>query len=129
MTNFYCNFAQSVAENSFQKIKHGAVVVYKRQIISYASNDEREHAEISAILKIPPRDHEKMKRFYKKCIIIVVRRTLNNSKPCKHCLEVLKEYGIKKVYYSMNKDIVAEKTNKMENNHVSSRRRNNYWKY
>jgi len=43
-----------------------------------------------------------------------------NSKPCSHCLETLKDYGIKTVYYSSDKTMVKEKVNQMETTHISS---------
>jgi len=42
------------------------------------------------------------------------------SKPCKHCIEFLKNIGIKKIYYSDdNSNIIYENINSIENNHIS----------
>ena len=62
-----------------------------------------------------------------KCCLIIVRRTMGNSKPCQRCLKIIKSYGIKKVYYSYDKKLVMERTSKMETDHISSKYRNG-WK-
>ena len=67
---------------------------------------------------------DKVKRYLSKCTLIVVRRTMNNSKPCNHCLQMIKESGIKRVYYSYDKGLKMEKVNQMETSHLSARYRN-----
>jgi len=62
----------------------------------------------------------KIRRYLKKCYLLVTRINMNNSKPCKRCLETIKLYGIKTVYYSDNKKLVKEKVNKMETTHLTS---------
>jgi len=52
------------------------------------------HAEVAAILKLP----EKIN--YRKITLIVVRKGLKMSKPCKLCTRVLEMLGIHKIYYS-----------------------------
>ena len=68
-------------------------------------------------------DLSRMRRFFGKCTLIVVRRTMNNSKPCSRCLEMIKKCGIKKIYYSHDQGLVYEKARDMENDHVSSAHR------
>lgn len=58
-----------------------------------------------------------------KCTIIVVRNTLNNSKPCKKCIKFLKNSGIRKIYYSYEGGLKMEKTIEIETDHVSSKYR------
>ena len=48
---------------------------------------------------------------------------MSNSKPCARCLDLIKNYGIRKVYYSDEKRLIMEKTNNMETNHLSSKYR------
>jgi hypothetical protein len=45
---------------------------------------------------------------------------LLNSKPCLHCLGILKLYGLNKIYYSNNNGIITEeKIKNMDTNHLS----------
>ena len=64
---------------------------------------------------------KKIRRYFRNCKLVVVRTSMGNSKPCSKCLKMLKYYGIKKVYYSLEQEIVFEKTNEMETDHLSSR--------
>lgn len=68
---------------------------------------------------------QKIKRYMRKCILIVVRHNMANSKPCLHCLRKIKSYGIKKVYYSFEGTLIRENAFKMTTNHVSSGYRKN----
>ena len=50
-----------------------------------------------------------MRRFLSKCSLIVIKaslkaREIGNSKPCKNCIDFLKNAGIKKIYYSITKE-------------------------
>jgi deoxycytidylate deaminase len=46
--------------------------------------------------------------------------TLGMAKPCKICLNKIKEYGIKKVFYTNeNGEIIMEYTSEMETEHKS----------
>ena len=65
----------------------------------------------------------KLQRFLHRCDIIVVRKTMNNSKPYKHCLKFLKKCGIRRVYYSFNKSIIVEKVSNMDTDHISAKNR------
>ena len=69
-------------------------------------------------------DDVKMRRFLKKCDILVLKKNLASSGPCKRCLSFLKKCGVRRVYYSVGQDrIRMEKVNEMVSNHISSRYR------
>ena len=68
--------------------------------------------------------HNQTKRMDKYSIIVVrIKRDTGefvNSKPCKHCIERIKQHGIRKVYYSdENGNIVMEKTSSITNGQSS----------
>ena len=44
---------------------------------------------------------------------------LGMSKPCKHCIRLLKDVGIKRVYYSDEGSFVCEKISEIQTTHVS----------
>lgn len=123
--------ARSVAETSqHHKVKIGAVLVYKNEILSvgcnlikshpkqmvYNKNREFEfdlcphniHAEFNAVLKykgiIP-----------KHSIMYVYRLTKQGNqgmgRPCKACQKMLKEYGIYDVVYTTEESIIYEQFN------------------
>lgn len=91
--------------------KLGAVVVYKNRPVGFGFNKPYKthpmstnkyntvHAELDAIIGIP----------YKYLInssIYVYRETKTGkpacSKPCQHCMELIKRVGIKKIFYTDN---------------------------
>jgi len=104
--------AAEIAKNSTMQHKHGAVIVYKNNIIAsgfnyycdYMNSNYSIHAEVSAISKV----------FYNKkllelCDIYIVRiapiiynNCLKNSKPCKSCTNFIKKYNLRNIYYSTN---------------------------
>jgi glutaredoxin-related protein len=53
----------------------------------------------------------------------VVKKTMSNSKPCSRCVEFLKNYGVRRVYYSYDEKLIVEKVNQLKNEHVSSKYR------
>ena len=65
----------------------------------------------------------KLRRYLSRCDIIIVKKTMSNSAPCARCLKMLKEYNIRRVYYSYEKELKMEKVSEMENNHLSSKYR------
>ena len=77
------------------------------------------HAEMSAIIgflrqnKIKHIDTNKKIKFPKKIYIFSFSRKkkFRLSKPCELCLKILKYYGVKKVIYSIENDVVVEKIN------------------
>ena len=108
----------------------GCVIVYKNTIISSASNSEKTHpmqhkynkyripnntqfildkvhAEIRAINKIKYMDID-----FGKCKIYVYREKNHNSglaRPCEACMHMIKDIGIKHIYYSTDDGIAYEK--------------------
>lgn len=65
------------------------------------------HAELAAIFRI------KNKETLKGATIFVYRQTKQgdfaNARPCPMCLELIKEYGFKKMIYTTDKGIIEEK--------------------
>lgn len=50
---------------------------------------------------------------------------LVNSKPCKSCIEVMRMFGIKNIYYSdENGELKKEKTTNIDTNHLSIAHKN-----
>lgn len=64
-----------------------------------------------------------MRRFLKKCDLIVVKKNCGNSRPCVRCLDYLKKAGIRRIYYSYEQEFRMEKINEMQSSHISSRYR------
>lgn len=116
MNNRFLKLATNIALQSPAKnYKIGCVVTYKSNIISYAWNEPKKshplmasyakragypkiiylHAEISALLKCGENLGD---------TIYVVRITksgkLSMAKPCPVCELAIKEFGIKRVYFS-----------------------------
>lgn len=122
----YFNIAKEVSKMSdfkgIKKVKIGAVLVYKNRIISSAFNSCKTspiqkrlniyrgfnpedgfptlHAEANAILKCRERiDWSKAKLF-------VYREYANGnlapSKPCDGCMKLIREKGIRHIYYTGN---------------------------
>lgn len=65
------------------------------------------HAEMAAIFRV------KNKETLKGATIIVYRQTKNgdfaNARPCPMCLELIRQYGFKKMIYTTDKGIIEEK--------------------
>lgn len=128
----YLREVLDVANTSFATYqKHGALLIRNGKVISSGVNNEENHAEKSAIMKIyrnvygvkrvrTGRKYEKkVARTLRKCSIVIIKHTMNNSKPCLHCLEILKKCGIRKVYYSCNQKLIEEKTCEMQTEHLT----------
>ena len=64
-----------------------------------------------------------MRRFLNKCDILVVKKNCGNSKPCVRCLNYLKSLGVRRVYYSVDREIKMEKVSEMKTDHVSGKYR------
>ena len=110
-TKFF-ELAKAVSKKSIHPMhKLGSVLVRKNRVISIGFNKPQTHskspdpfkylhAEIHCILGVPSKE-------LKGSIIYVYREKKNNggpglSKPCPYCAQVIKESGIKGVYYSTN---------------------------
>lgn len=98
------------------RFKVGAVITYKNKLISAGTNTEKSHpvqkrydkdrgfpthhgchAEVRAILN-------GKSDILTGCSIYVYRETKNgrlaNSRPCSACVKMIKDYNIKKIYYT-----------------------------
>jgi sulfur relay (sulfurtransferase) DsrF/TusC family protein len=72
---------------------------------------------------------KKYRALQKKMDMYVIRVNkkdeLVNSKPCKSCIEVMRMFGIKNIYYSTEKgDLKKEKTTNIETDHLSIAHKN-----
>jgi deoxycytidylate deaminase len=107
---FYClQKAVQASQKSMNKNKHGCVIFKKNKILAVGYNKMINllslkhfgyvrgtiHAETDALLKT--------ERNFRNAEMIVIRYgklKLKNSKPCSSCIAMVKEYGIKTVYYT-----------------------------
>lgn len=105
----YLQIAANVAMNSDMNHKHGAVLVYKKNVIAVGYNYNLAsfsiHAEVAAISQLKGRD----KNVLSECELYVVRigptkynNALKYSKPCLNCQNYINKKCIKKTYYSTN---------------------------
>jgi deoxycytidylate deaminase len=106
---YYLDIAAQIALNSDMNHKHGAVIVYKKNIIAIGYNyyyrNSSIHAEIAAICQLKGKEKEVLQH----CELYVVRiapKKFNNilkySKPCDNCQNYINKKSIKKIYYSTN---------------------------
>jgi deoxycytidylate deaminase len=112
--NKFIDLAYKQSEKSGHKhFKHGCVIVKDNQIVSRGYNDKRiepklrkygytylyHHSESYAVIKAERINLENSTAF-------VVRKTptkLGNSKPCICCVSLMREAGVKDVFYSNSK--------------------------
>lgn len=105
----YFKIAAEVAVNSDMCQKHGAVIVYKKEIIAcgynYYYSTFSIHAEVAAISQLKGRDKE----ILSECELYVVRigpdkldNPLKYSRPCNNCQHFINKNCIKKTFYSTN---------------------------
>lgn len=100
------------AKKSKMTHKHGAIIVYRGEIVSIGHNMEANflchafslHAEQVAIARLPKR-FKINKQLLQELWMLVVRVSgkdahLNMSCPCSKCVECIMETGIPTVYYS-----------------------------
>jgi deoxycytidylate deaminase len=126
----YFKAAKAVADMSsdFHKVKIGCVAVYSHRIISSGTNSTKTnplqkkynihrfsvdsghtlHAETQCLLPLISRKDIDFSR-----VSLYIYRehkdgTLALSKPCPSCMALIKELGIKKVYYTGNDSYVSE---------------------
>ncbi len=117
--SIYLNQAANYAKHSNLNHKHGCVIVFNDNIISWGHNKKHPslkkfsiHAEVDAINKINRK--YKNKKTISKCSLYVVRICndfnkedyLKMSKPCINCANKIYKIGIRKVYYSVDKEYV-----------------------
>lgn len=95
------------------KARIGAVIVYKNQVIGQGYNKQKTHpmaknfsrhihAELDAVLNVP----RKLRINLEGASIYLYREDKEGRsalcKPCKFCCELLKQVGIKTIYYTEN---------------------------
>ena len=66
------------------------------------------HAEINAILKAVKRLRTTDLSNYNIVVVRKAKTKLSNSKPCKHCMALIRETKIKNVYYSTKEDKIKQ---------------------
>lgn len=109
--NYFLEVAANVALNSVMNHKHGAVIVYKKNIIAVGFNycnsnsNLSIHAEVAAISQLKGKE----KNILSECDLYVVRiapkkfdNMLKYSKPCINCQNFICKKNIKTTYYSTN---------------------------
>lgn len=106
--------ATEEAKLSVHNFQHGAVAVRNGNIVSRGVNRYKEsphvppnrnsiHAEISTLLPLDSREG----------VVLCVARVdaegnPTTSKPCKYCMRKLKEWGVKKVFYTIGPEKYGE---------------------
>lgn len=121
---YFLNMAYDTANMSIISFQHGAVLVYKRDVISTGynsicklkdtTNDRMAscHAEamavINALMKMGNKIHSRNLSLY------VTRRTksgkFGESSPCTHCTEIMQKYKIGTlVYTTYTGDVIKKK--------------------
>ena len=114
---YYFEIAANIAKNSNMFQKHGAVIVYKKNIIasgynSYSYNSRTNfsmHAEIVAINNVIKNYGKDVLQESKLYIVRIApesksKNLLKYSKPCLNCQKYINKFNIKKTYYSTNYD-------------------------
>lgn len=109
MKQKFFDLARTLSKHSEHSThKHGCVIVNKSRVISVGFNKMKTttksthpyptiHAEMDAIFKA--------RTDLRGTTLYVYRGTKDgspsSSKPCEHCMKVIKEAGIKKIFYSV----------------------------
>ena len=121
----YFDLARIVSYNSdHHRFKIGAVIVKKNRIIAIGTNTEKTHPiqkHYDKFRKFPThhRIHAEIKAIINSklnhldgCSIYIYRETksghLANSRPCPSCIQMIKNYGIRKIGYSTNDGFCIE---------------------
>lgn len=115
---YYFDIASKIARNSNMFQKHGAVIVYKKNIIStgfnsYNFNSKNNFSIHAEIVAINNAIKNKYKKVLNECKLYIVRiapecydctnsNLLKYSKPCLNCQKYINKFNIDKVYYSTN---------------------------
>ena len=115
--NKFIKIAKKYTEESSHRWRMAAILISGSQIISVGINKKKTHplqkgkhaysihAELDCLISAP---FNKIKGSY----IVVCRKLTNGdlalAKPCNECQKLLKEYGIKKVYYSISDSKIGE---------------------
>ncbi len=144
---YYLEIATQEAQKSTLSQRHGAVIVLNNKVVATGYNKTELsrkklllwygpkkcndsgfiHAEYDAIYDLITRTRHTFKNTRirrKKLDIYIAKSTHYNSKPCKDCLNMLRAFGIARIFYTLvpGQEIV-EKTNNMKTEHISSGRK------
>ena len=106
---YYMDIAAKFAMKSSMNHKHGAIVVYKKQIIAsgfnYYFGENSIHAEVAALSRM----NKKYDKFLSDSELYVVRIGSNDfcnlfkySRPCLNCQNYINKKQIKSIFYSTN---------------------------
>jgi deoxycytidylate deaminase len=115
----FIRLAANIALKSLMEFKHGAVLVKGGRVISTGYNTPRTcingkdipslHAEIAVL-------QDRSITATKGADLFIVRLNtfgMGNSKPCLQCLETLKAFGVKRVFYTTPNGVRSEKVKDM----------------
>lgn len=120
--------ATTEAMKSEMNFKHGAIVWNKKiGIVSKAHNrrvpkqrltnrSRTLHAEVGAIIKAIARQRTTDLSDLNIMVIRKSKTKLSNSKPCKNCMNLIKETGIKNIYYSTTEGEIIRRLNNERKN-------------
>lgn len=119
------------AEKSCVNQKHSAALLKNGKIIDvgynkYCSFTKKStiHAEIDVLMNMRKKYKKKYQMINLDIIIIRISpkdSVLKNSRPCNHCIDTLRKFNIKRVYYSNEYgEIVCEKIEDMKKMHICS---------
>lgn len=95
--------------------KHGAVLVYKNRVVSLGFNQMKSHSKSSHPFKSVHAEDSAIRtanKINKGSVLYVYRENkkgiLAESRPCQHCLKMLRSIGITQIYYSINNGYKSE---------------------
>lgn len=137
----FISIANSIAKESTVNVKHGAIIVCEGKVVATGFNKTEGarkklmkfygpceigktiHAEydvITNLLGITRFGTDNINIRRKKMDIYVARDNMKNSKPCIHCINILRHFGIYRVFYTIDvNEYICEKVNQIENCHIS----------
>lgn len=133
------NKLNGIASTSEMNYQHAAGVLKHGKLIAYSVNSHRSkytlnhtpfircslHAELAVLKRLLydlSKNDKLSKRKMKKYELVVVRKNYTNSRPCKHCMRVVRRVGIRKVCYTngdLNMPVTNLKTRDMDSDHQS----------
>lgn len=114
---------KKTSETSLMLHRHACALVLGGKIVSIGINTyerDTKHAEMNAIRDFFLRN---TKGKINRCILIVIRLGRNGevhpSKPCSSCVNMIKRYNIKRVFYSTYSGFEFEKGCDIQNSHIT----------
>lgn len=125
--NSIISILKETSETSTMLHRHACALVLGGKIVSLGINTyerDTKHAEMNAIEDFFVKNKGKC---IHRCILIVIRLGRNGevhpSKPCSSCVNMIKRYNIKRVFYSTNGDFEFEKGSVIQNEHITLSRK------